>query len=393
MTAMRANACRGVLLLGLPGVLAGQEAADSAPGSRIELVREVAIGANAESSEYQFARILYAAATRSGSVFAVDRPNDPIRKYDGQGRFAGTIGRIGSGPGEYRQAVGLATHGDSLLLVYDASNGRIVVFDTAGAFRRTVRITGGGFFGPKMFAVGADGLIAIRTMARGPGGEPIEGSTLPTLYIRHRLSGDVVDTIPVPPEPSSGFVLMTSDGPRWNFPERGVYTLLPRGGLATAQTSAYRIEVAPGRGSRFTIERPARPIRIEGRERDEWRAWADYFAARPNAGPAAAIPSHKPIIRDLLADAEGRIWVNLYAVATHRSIPPRPAGDRRPLLTMREHNLFDLFDERGRFLGRVELPPGSVVLVVTGDRVWLGEETDEGEYVLARYLLRGAATR
>jgi hypothetical protein len=59
-----------------------------------------------------------------------------------------------------------------------------------------------------------------------------------------------------------GFVLMTSDGPRWNFRQTPLFTLLPRGGVATAHSSAYRVEVTPSRGARHVIERGAAELPI-----------------------------------------------------------------------------------------------------------------------------------
>jgi len=55
---------------------------------------------------------------------------------------------------------------------------------------------------------------------------------------------------------------------------------------------------------------------------------------------------------------------------------------------MWEHNAYDVFGERGRYLGRVDLPPFSILLAVLGNRAWVSEATEEGAIVLVRYLLR-----
>jgi hypothetical protein len=148
--------------------------------------------------------------------------------------------------------------------------------------------------------------------------------------------------------------------------------------------------VSPSRGAAYIVEREARALPLADAERAEWQAWARYMATRPGQPPRpeVEIPRTKPIIRELFADTEGRLWVNLYTRAARRTISPRPAGDARPLLTWREHNVYDVFDERGRYLGRVELPPASQLLAVSGNHLWLGVETEDGEPILSRYQLR-----
>ena len=61
-----------------------------------------------------------------------------------------------------------------------------------------------------------------------------------------------------------------------------------------------------------------------------------------------AFPRRKPLIQALSADAEGRIWVEVYTRAIPRDVPARAAADQRPSLPMQEPNAYDVCDDRGR---------------------------------------------
>jgi hypothetical protein len=355
---------------------------------RLSLTPELQIGQAHGPPEYAFGQLGYMAVTSGGGFFLFDYSDTQIRRYDASGRFVDLVGRSGAGPGEYRQIMGMAVQGDSVLIVYDPSQRRITVFDTNGVYRRSLLLQRGAFYGPKAFFVDQAGRVYVRGSVLAP----VEGVGIPSQFFRVGMDGVVRDSIPVPAErgPPGAFVLVTADGGRENFHRKNVFTLLPSGEMVTANTGRYRFTVTTARFGTHIIERPFTPIPITGEERNQWEAFARYFATRGDRQlPVAEIPRVKPAFRDILADPTGRIWVNLYTTAEKRNIPPRPAGDSRPLLTMREVNVYDLFDLRGRYLGRLSLPPQSMIMAVTGDRVWVKTEAEGGEFVLTRYRIGG----
>jgi hypothetical protein len=382
MKRLLAAAMFTVIAVAPPRALACQQAPLAATGSGgIALVRELSIGADQEGPEYEFVAISKTAATHSGSVFvaAYDGSAVQIRRYDASGHFRGTVGRAGAGPGEYQSVDGMAVIGDSVLVVYDKRNGRASLFDTTGGYRSSFRVSGGNFW-HKFFAAFSDGTIGVRarvvTAGQNAGG-------VRSFYVRHRLTGAIVDSIDLPAEEEGGVAVMgPSDGVRLAFPSTTVFAHLPRGGIATASTPRYRIDVVPAAGRPFTIVRDARPIPFERGEREEWEALVERVQAAAPPGRRVTIPREKPIIRDLFADTEGRIWVDLYTQATQ---PASAAIDRRATLTWSEHSAYDVFDERGGYLGRIDLPPSARLVAVLGSRVWVSEHTEEGFYVLVRY--------
>jgi len=283
-------------------------------------------------------------------------------------------------------------HGDSLLLVYDPANARIAIFDSAGIYRRQISFSRFTFWGEKALGIDRAGRIAVRASRSGG---LVEGPEVQSQYLWMQLDTRLLDSLPLPSpaiEGGMGFVLMTADGPRYNFPIETVFALFPDGGLVSGRTSAYRISVTPRQGAPIVIERAVSPVRIAGEEREEWEAYMRYFASRPQSRPPRPLPQTKPFFRDLLTDEAGRIWVHRYAVGEKRSIPPRPAGDARPLLTVREHNTYDLFSSRGVELGTVELEPHTILLAIRGNHVWVRREAEGGEYLVERYQVQGLST-
>lgn len=365
---------------------AWQPASQQGTGQRIELIHELTIGADAAEPEYEFAAMGPVAVARSGTVFVVayDGTVAQLRRYDRDGRYRGAIGQSGAGPGEYGMVTGLALIGDTLLVVLDGGHRRLVLFDTAGAYRRAFAVAGGAGL-EHGFTAFADGSVGIRVMAPAPGAS--RQQPMPTALVRYQLDGQVLDTMPLPSMRPGAIELRARVGRRTAFAAESVFTLLPDRGMASGYNTAYRIRVTPrSGGAPHTIERPDRPLPLEGRERDEWQSMLELARSR---GFPIDLPRRKPLIRDLLADEDGRLWVEVYTTAAYREpAPRRPGSPARPQLTMWEHNAYDVFGPDGRYLGRVDLKPFSRLHAVRGERLWVSEETDDGGYALVRYRLR-----
>jgi hypothetical protein len=73
-----------------------------------------------------------------GSIFVADghdaKTNNRIVKYDRDGKFLLSWGKLGSGPGEFNSPHGLAMDRQGRLYVADRSNSRIQIFDQQGEF-------------------------------------------------------------------------------------------------------------------------------------------------------------------------------------------------------------------------------------------------------------------
>lgn len=69
-----------------------------------------------------------------GEVFVASRNNE-IKVFSMEGKYKRSIGRLGDGPGEYRNIGSLFPHGSSEIGVYDWSNLRLTVFSREGEYR------------------------------------------------------------------------------------------------------------------------------------------------------------------------------------------------------------------------------------------------------------------
>ena len=183
-------------------------------------------------------------------------------------------------------------------------------------------------------------------------------------------------------------MLHTPEGSRWNFQARALFAVSPTGGLATASSNAYSINLPAAEGWPARIERPAPAVRLGLEEREEWTAWARYLTEQVS-GAVFEIPTRKPVIRDIQVDMFDRLWVHLYVDGVRRVVTPRPKGDKRPLLAVREPNTYDVIARGSAYLGRVVLPFHSVLLNVQRQHVWVRQEDEDGRQTLVRYRLLG----
>jgi len=138
-----------------------------------------------------FSWISDAARLADGGIVLVDGEgqSSSLLVYKEDGTFERSIGRAGSGPGEFRFASILATAGDSISL-YDGSQARHIRFLTSGALVATNDLGGIGGFGlGQPTGMLADGqLVSATTNFRDP--NATEGS-----QYRRKLAMLIVDPV------------------------------------------------------------------------------------------------------------------------------------------------------------------------------------------------------
>jgi len=96
-------------------------------------------------------------------IYVTDTLRDQVFVLDMQGNILQTIGKTGQGEGEFNLPTELRLHGDDLLVV-DAMNFRVQVFDRSGKFQYAIGKIGdttGALFRPKAVSVDSEGDIYI----------------------------------------------------------------------------------------------------------------------------------------------------------------------------------------------------------------------------------------
>ncbi len=79
-----------------------------------------------------------AVAPSQSKIYVADSGNNRIVIFNFQGKFLGTIGKKGQGPGEFSRPTGIFVASDSTLIVADFDNNRLQIFDPDGTLRRVV---------------------------------------------------------------------------------------------------------------------------------------------------------------------------------------------------------------------------------------------------------------
>lgn len=296
--------------------------------------------------EVQFDRIQGVVRLADGGLAVADGGTSEIRFYDAGGRFVEASGRVGSGPGEYRQIESLGLGPGDSLWVFDFGLRRFTVLDRRGDVVRTLQVGG------DLSAVGAvgrlpDGSFVVRELwSAGARGETRGGLTRePAAVARLGPDGSVADTVGL--FPGREVFLCTENG-------RIVMSAPP---LARETRVALRgEEIVVGDQARFTVSSytPAGTLTTSLRVPDVDLGVApsdvDRYVEAQLAGLTDAearmrrdhllamdVPPTKPAYGALEIDRTGRLWVAEYS------------GTRTP-------RRWVVFDRDGALVGAVTMP-------------------------------------
>lgn len=298
------------------------------------LVEEVRIGP-ADDGPSSFGSMVALTVDAAGRIYVLEtRPQD-IRVFGADGRFIRRIGRPGAGPGEYQNANGLAWDSLGRLLVVDQQYARNTWFDTTGRYVTSQTRPVSGFYG---WTWGGTVLNDGRVV------EPLsirEGNDSRSALAWVDAQGRLRDTLRFPSSNPGHVWVLARNGGRLHmqvpFTPGGLTHIDRRGFLWVARTDRYRIMQLSLRGDTVrVVERAATPLPVTRREVD---SIMNVLEARHGAGPdldRSKIPATKPLIRSLITDDEGRLWVRLV----------QEGGG----------TAFDVFDANGRYVDRASTP-------------------------------------
>ena len=304
------------------GPLAGQQVIELTGDDRIldagfeELYR---VGSLHGGDWDTFGSVAAVAFDGAGNLYILDYQASRVTVVDRTGSLVRHIGREGEGPGEFTAGGvwAFTVLADGRAVVFDANQRVYKVFDSGGRFDRMIRLSGDAMFYsiPALQAerdadaVLATGLVETLSMPGSvstpePAFRPIE---------RYVLSGEEVvpDTLAeawkVPGNPTG-------------FAPRLAVGVLPGGGVAFTDSSAYAIKVTTSSGDVVRVlRRPFRPEPVTERVRaaeierqleevgaDTEGAWADM---RREQIASMEFFDEVPVVLDLRTSWEGTIWI------------------------------------------------------------------------------------
>lgn len=314
----------------------------------------------AEPDTVELGRVQSVQLLRNGRLAIADGSARVIVMTDALGKNAVTIGRAGDGPGEFQSPQSLAAIGDTLA-VLDASNSRIGLFNTAGAWQGSWRVQP---------ITGAD----VR-LFRVPGafyamGIKLGGTGALTTFIRFDAQGSR-DTLAPPATPvvdDAGVMCRSSNGTltffSTQYQARYIRTPGPGNTLVDANTSAYKVVQQSMLGqilATFSGATTRVPISAA-----EWKKDGDKLATYLVRDLASTCdtktikrPPFKPAIRAYWWDDAGRLWVERHVAGGF---------------------MFDVFSSQGKLLSSMRAPAREpdVEPSVVGDRIAVYVVTPEG---------------
>ena len=367
---------------------------------RATLVPRVTIGVAEGDENLMLGDIRGLAVGPDGSIYIAEG-GPSLKKFGPDGQFIRTIGRVGSGPGEFRRPDGgLAVLPDGRVVLRDPGNGRLAVFSPEGEPLTTWRISSGLNTSRRLYADTAGNVYTLVLVdPEAQVDEWVMG------LLRFTPDGTSTDTLRAPTwrfdesvikaerEGSSSIneVPFSADD-SWTFSPLGYYA----GGVSTS----YRIDLFRP-GSPLRIERSTPPIPVLPEEAADHKRVASENMERNYPGwvwNGPDVPRVKPPFREVYAGDDGRIWVRVSTPGFKDSTATREegVGSRTwSVPTWQEAVAFDVFDAEGQYLGAVDAPAGFQSWpepVFRGDTVWAAVEDEDGvKYIQRLELVRAPA--
>ena len=267
-----------------------------------------------------FGSVAAVAFDGAGNLYILDTQASRVSVVDLTGSLVRQFGGEGEGPGEFDagDAWAFTVLADGRTVVFDAGQREYEVFDSSGRFDRMIRLLGDAYYYsiPGLQAerdgdaVLATGLVeALRwpgsVSTPEPAFRPIE---------RYVLSGEEVG-------PDTLAEAWKAPGDPMGFAPRLAVGVLPGGGVAFTDSSAYAIKVTTSSGNVVRVlRRPFRPEPVTERVRaaeierqlkelgaETEGAWADL---RRGQIDSMEFFDEVPVVRDLRTSWEGTIWVH-----------------------------------------------------------------------------------
>jgi hypothetical protein len=313
-------------------------------------------GFGADSEEYQFDQVGPGslAGDESGGLYVIDQTGKRVLGYDPAGKFTGSWGREGSGPGELMMPTGLGVGRGDTLWVLDGSNQRVTLLprDPAAEPTSIPFPPGSSMMGGRIVPVrdGAYGVFAMFSFRPGDDAGP---PPRPLVHLsRDGVASDTVWEAPAPKfdriEVTSGNRVMVMMAQQ-SFAPGFHWTRFSDGSFAIADGPEYDIRiVGPDGAERYRVRRSpeARLTTAEDQdfERDRLRE-ASVQGNFPGAEEmmekrleALTFAERVPRITGLAIDGRDRLWVGV--------------SETRPGETDR----IDVYSADGELLGEIAGP-------------------------------------
>lgn len=292
---------------------------------RGHLVEDLRIGALEGGGPEMFGSIAAIAVSSIGDIAVLESQTQEVRIFDRGGDHVRTVGRRGEGPGEFKNAISIHYDGGDRLWVVDLGNARYSVFSPTGELlRSSPRFAGVVYGDPGMFT--DLGLL-------DPTGRVTPEGEVQRFYVLVDSAGAIADTLP-PMRLGHMSTLQNVPARLAPFMPRVISTPETGGDVWIASTDRYVLfRLAPAGDTLLEVRLETPPLELSPEDRDSLES---IVSGWPASVDQEGLDLGAQYLRSLHADELGRVFVR----------PNLPEGEA--------DRVFDMFDEEGRYLGRIQ---------------------------------------
>ncbi len=305
-------------------------------------------------------------------VYAFDRSTPAFLHFSPAGVLLDTIGRSGTGPGEYsKDIIGSAISSGGEVWLHDAGARRVMAFDSLG--RSLAQFyTQSGLFTERSLSFDTNDRLRVRAIVGVTESRP--RWPWPIGQLLYSKSGRLIDSI-LPPRLADEPI-----GSPGVFGASKVWDM--RGDLAVvAINTRYVVHLLSPSARPVRIERDAQAPAVSAQEKAWWQQ-------QEPAEQPMAMPSRKPVIRNVLIGSDSTIWVQLATSPTSAELNRLAEFTRPP-----EPLAFDVYRMDGTMLGAVRLPVSGRVLSVSRVGLFVQSELPSGDVTVEHFRLRWSASK
>lgn len=321
-----------------------------------EMVEDLSIGDDSDD-HYIFNQPNHLGVDSRGNIYVIDWGDNRLLVYDSTGAWIRTIGREGQGPGEFSMPTYLAVSAADSIYLNDSRNRRINVYDDSGCFIRSFR------YAPYRSEIRVDG--SSRVFLEEPGRIEQEKLTDMMQAMRQTFSIQRLKTAGSPAytygpyEGSTKMIQRMDNGGTLTLGSQHwpntLWTVNSAGRVIEGYNADYRLNVINDAGKvLFNFGRSYDPV------------------PNPLAGRSGN-PEHNPAFGPrILLDEKGNIWLKLYTKDSKNEDETVPV-------------IYDVWSPDGIFMRQVEVP--YTIHMFYGGKAYCIRRTDE-EVTVKRFVLR-----
>jgi hypothetical protein len=319
-----------------------------------------------------FGRVSWVGPGPDGGLLVLDAQSHLVHVFDSEGRTVLRFGGEGEGPGEFRRPASVVALEDGRFAVGQGFPPVLHWLDAEGEYLHSTRLpiardeagtrTAGSF---GIWQVTAKGRVFVQAQLIDPGASE---DAMPVVLL------EVDPATDQPPDTIESWTWQAGFGDRSIRVFDPVHTWSPRsdGVIVLSTGSPYEIEWHdPEHGLERKTRRQVEPVAVSARHRDfELDRMREGMAAGGASESAvedllgrvefgSTIPE---VLRVWVSEPDGRLWIGVHDSERFAAAESPPSGGWA--------NALDVFEADGRYLGRIPIPVGFRLRVVTEDALY-----------------------